>query len=380
MSNLQYHSQNPENANSAGYSEFQNLDFVVQISGRKLLKNSMRLVGDVVINVDGAGAAMADTTEMFVDNRVGHHSWFESFTCESSQGILEHLNEYPRYCALATSATHSRNDFISALANAEGKNPCALAGRLVIQPVKSFNDTTAGGITTFNTDASFAIQPKILFNRMLGAGDWSFDRMGYVRISTVLARSAKAMYGSAMVAATRYTLKNVRLEYQTIPDDGKSAPMLAHSYVNIKSTINSTHHNLSAKVPAAACNGVVVSYLEQSKENSLTANTLQLEQLPQPQELQYLFNNSMQKYLTYNMTDRREMVARGLDALSNGGHQRVNGDSLAANDGYLTGLSFDEYISLESQRFNIQTRSAHSALSTSPLTQFCYFLTLVKLA
>jgi len=170
MSNLQYHSQNPENANSAGYSEFQNLDFVVQISGRKLLKNSMRLVGDVVINVDGAGAAMDATTEMFVDNRVGHHSWFESFTCESSQGILEHLNEYPRYCALATSATHSRNDFISALANAEGKNPCALAGRLVIQPVKSFNDTTAGGISLLTPMRHLLFSQKFCLTECLVLG------------------------------------------------------------------------------------------------------------------------------------------------------------------------------------------------------------------
>ena len=76
------------------------------------------------------------------------------------------------------------------------------------------------------------------------------------------------------------------------------------------------------------------------------------------------------------------MVARGLEALGSGdgAHSQVSGDSLSANSGYLTGLAFDEYISLENQKFNIQTKSSDNSLSGSPYVQYCYFLTLVKLA
>ncbi len=381
MSNIQYHSQVPENNNPDGFEEFQNLDWILNINGRKLLRNSVRVSGEIEIDMDGGGTAMALTDNVLVDNRVGHHSYFQSWTCESSKGIIEQLNEYPRYNNIVTSATHSKNDFFNCKSVAEGKNPCADAGRVVIQPVASANDGTGGGISQFKTDPSFSIQPLLCFNRMMG-GDWSFDRMGYVRISTILARVGASLYGNDLVAGSKYTLKNVRLEYQTIPDDGKDSPVLAHSYVNIKSTINSRHHNLSAKVPASACNGVVVSYLEQSRENDLKHNTLELQSLPQPDELAYLFNNSTQKYLTYNIRDRRDMVARGLEALGNGegSHSEVSGDSLSANNGYLTGLAFDEYISLENQKFNIQTKSSETTLSASPYVQYCYFLTLVKLA
>lgn len=381
MSNIQYHSQVPENNNPDGFTEFQNLDWNVNIGGRKLLRNSVRVVGDIEIDIDGGSNPMVVATKIAVDNRVGYHSFFQSWSCESSKGLIEQLNEYPRYNQMLTSATHSKYDFFTAKAVAEGKTSCADAGRVVLQPVKSHNDTTAGGISTFNTDPGFAVAPHVCFNRMLG-GDWSFDRMGYVRISTILARNGAALYGADMAAGSKYTLKNVRLEYQTIPDDGQDSPILAHSYVNIKSTINSRQHNLSAKVPAAACNGVVVSYLEQSRENDLKHNTLELMSFPEPDELSYLFNNSTQKYLTYNITDRRDMVARGLEALGNGegSHSNVSGDTLSSNSGYLTGLAFDEYISLENQKFNIQTKSSDSALNQAPYTQFCYFLTLVKLA
>jgi hypothetical protein len=380
MSNIQYHSQVPENNNPEGFTEFQNLDWVVQVNGRKLLRNSVRVVGEVVIDTDGGDTAMGVGDEIAVDHKVGHHSWFQSWTCESPKGLIEQLNEYPRYNNMITSATHSKYDFFSAKANAEGKNPCADGGRVVIQPVASNNNTT-GGLTNFATDPSFAIQPLICFNRMLG-GDWSFNRMGYIRVSTILARNGACLHGNDMAQGSKYTLKNVRLEYQTIPDDGKDSAILAHSYVNIKSTINSRQHNLSAKVPASACNGVVVSYLEQARENDLKHNTLELQQFPLPDELSYLFNNSTQKYLTYNISDRRDMVARGLEALGNGegSHSQVSGDSLSSNSGYLTGLAFDEYVSLENQKFNIQTKSSDTALNQSPFVQYCYFLTLVKLA
>lgn len=379
--NIQYHSQVPENNNPDGFTEFQNLDWVVQVSGRKMLRNSVRIVGDVEIDIDGGSNPMVLTTSILVDNKVGHHSYFQSWTCESSKGLIEQLNEYPRYNNIHTSASHSKNDFYDSRAVAEGKNNCSDGGRVVLQPVASLNDGTGGGITQFPTDPSFSIAPLICFNRMMG-GDWSFNRMGYVRISTILARNGAALYGENMVAGSKYTLKNVRLEYQTIPDDGKDSAILAHSYVNIKSTINSRQHNLSAKVPAAACNGVVVTYLDQSRENDLVHNALELQQLPQPDELSYLFNNSTQKYLTYNISDRRDMVARGLEALGNsvGSHTLVSGDSLSSNSGYLTGLGFDEYVSLENQKFNIQTKSGSSSLNQTPFTQFCYFLTLLKLA
>lgn len=379
MSSIIYHSQVPENNNPDGFTEFQNLDFLLQVQGRKLLRNSVRIVGDVEIDTDGGSTAMTNATKILVDNKVGYHSFYQSWTCESPQGIMEQLNEYPRWVNMTTSGTHAKYDFFNAGAIAEGKNPCADAGRYVLQPVKSQNDTTAGGISTFNTDPSFAVRPKICLNQSMG-GDWAFSRKGYIRVSCVLARNANALYGANMVAGTKYTLKNVRLEYQTIPDDGKDSSILAHSYVSIKSTINSTNHNLAAKVPAKACNGVVVSYLDQAREASLQHNCLELQEFPKPDELQYLFNNSMNKYLTYNITDRRDMVARGLAALSNSGHQMVSGDSLSSNSGYLTGLSFDEYVSLENQKFNIQTKSSETSMNQSPYIQYCYFVTLIKLA
>ena len=75
--NIQYHSQVPENNNPDGFTEFQNLDWVVQVGGRKMLRNSVRVVGDVEIDIDGGSNPMVLTTSILVDNKVGHHSYFQ---------------------------------------------------------------------------------------------------------------------------------------------------------------------------------------------------------------------------------------------------------------------------------------------------------------
>ena len=82
---------------------------------------------------------------------------------------------------------------------------------------------------------------------MTGA-DYSFDANGDIKISCNLARVNQALSGSGVSTATQtagYALKNVRLTYQSVPDDGAGGQMMMESYVNIKSTLVSTASNVS---------------------------------------------------------------------------------------------------------------------------------------
>ena len=275
---------------------------------------------------------------------------------------------------MLTSSTHSSNDFFTALANAEGKSYVSRIGQVNLQPTASANSTDKD---QFKTSPTFSIQPKILFNQMSN-GDWSFDQLGFIKISTNLSRNGHALNGDDMVNDTTYKIKNLRLEYMTVPEDGVKAKILAKSYVLVKSVVNSTVHNLSARVSAVASNGVVVSYLEQSKENSLIEDTLELDVLPQTDSISYLFNSSQQKYLTYSLTDRSEMVSKGVEVLNqNAAHNLAKGDNLASNQGYLTGLPFSETINLSNQRFTVQTSSSNVSIGLKPYNQYCYFTTIL---
>ena len=49
MSNLIYHIVTPENDNPNGFQEFDMIDFVLNYPDRKLLSNTVRLVGDVLV-------------------------------------------------------------------------------------------------------------------------------------------------------------------------------------------------------------------------------------------------------------------------------------------------------------------------------------------
>jgi len=370
----EYHSQAPDTESAAGYQQFNNIDWNVNISGRKLLRNSMRITADIVYHSDGATILEA-ADDIKINNKVGHHSYFNSFQVGTNKGQIEVLDNYPRYINMVTSATHGANDFFTSLASAEGKSYMENSGKVVIQQTTSANSTAKQNI---RSGVSFSIQPQIAFNRML-SGNWSFDRQGFISISCILAKNSHALYGGDMVTGTNYKLSNVRLEYQTIPDDGKLEKILASSYVLVPSVVNSTVHNLSARVAANASSGVAVSYLLQSKDNAMKEDAYHLDVLPLADELQYLFNSSMQKYLTYGITNRNEMVSLGIEALKSGHHNSCKGDNLSSNKGYITGLPFSETIDLSNQRFTIQTTTSNNQINVSPYNQYCYFSTILAL-
>ena len=100
MSQIQYHLVDPEStmvpfdntSSSGGYTPFQTIDFNLATPGRKLLKNSIRIEGRIVARNGGAGnwapetAGLASSAVTFsdnikIDNVVGAHAFFDSFTC-----------------------------------------------------------------------------------------------------------------------------------------------------------------------------------------------------------------------------------------------------------------------------------------------------------
>lgn len=378
MSAVQLHRTIPESS-STDYRPFQTVDFLIDARGRKLLKNSIRIEGDITALDAIGGNPITFESNVKLDNSIGAHTFFDSYSVETEmKGVLENLQNAPRYAAMVSRATLASDDLLSSQFVAEARGPVEANGNYVLQQV-SDNAYVAGQaeIVANRTQPSFSIIPSICFNRQ-GGDDYSFNKNGWIRVSCILSPANQALFGGADQAKD-YTLQNLALRFQTREDDGSQGPMLMKSYVNVVSSVQSTSTTVSARVPSSSVNGVALSFVKQSNVNDFQENTHALESLPQWSTIEYLFNNSLQQYLTYTLRDESDAIQRGLMALETAGHSQVSSKTLKANKGQIMGLPFSEYVDLSNQKFTINFKVDSDSITGSPMDVQMYFSTLLTM-
>jgi len=379
---VQLHSTLPE-ASSDSYSPFQTVDFMIMAPGRKLMKNSIRIEGDIRAKKDDtqwtATGFVDYPSNVKLDNAVGAHAFFDSFSTETqSKGVLETLQNYPRYISAHARATLAEDDLLSSKYVAEARGPTEANGNFVLQPIVDQAFVTgATEVATERTVPAFSIKPMVAFNRMAG-GDYSFDKNGFVRVSCILAANNHALFGGAGTA--NYTLENLNCRFTTVPDDGEEEPMMMRSYVNVVSSVQSTATTVSARVPSAAVNSVTMTFAEQDHLQSQEYNSYALESLPKFDNVSYLFANSMQNYVTYVVREDSDALSKGLESMESAGHSEVSAKTLKANRGAIYGLSFDEYVDLSQQKFTIQLKlNEDGDITSKPRDMFLYFNSLITM-
>ena len=362
--NLRYHISNPENNASEGYKEFSTIDFVLDSSGRQLVANSIRLEADVVVHSTGNTVLTieddAQTTRKYMrvqlDPNVGGHAFFESFqvVLPNSLGLIHNANEYPRYVKMMAKGQYSLDDYVSADLVSEmrvGRNDASYP--MINQQAKGGGEN--GGNDLKNTN--FCIKPMIAINQTSG-GNYSFDKMGAIRISMNLARNTQALFGADVDANHNYVLENVRLRYITIPDSGKMNKMICNSYSVIKNTIISNNAEVSTSVPANAVGGVSISFLESASESNNKKNSLALEKYPAFQEVSYLFQDASNQYVSYTIKSLQDALKKGLEGLRSVGHNEISANNYQANDGMVLGLDFNgQFVDMTKNKFAINIKS-----------------------
>jgi hypothetical protein len=373
MSNILYHSSRPLNDNINGFQEFDTVDFEIQDDGRKLMKNSIYIEGEVEVFSTGTTALVLGD-EIGINNNIGFHSFFESFNCSLKNGSqnVQNISYYPRYVNIVNTTTSNIGSVFSPLSQAEGLQCTEESGRYVIQPVLA-----AGGNISRNPE--FCIKPKIVLNSMFGDG-YSFSKNGAIRISTNLSRNGSVLMGPGVLANSNYKIKNLRLKYITVLDDGKQGPMVMNSVTSVKQTMSSGSANLSVKVPSKAVTGVVLNYISQSNENDLKNDSYKLENVPNLDEIQYLFSDSQSKYVSYSLVDKDDMLKKGIEALSRAGIKcKVNSFQQKNNQNIIHGLNFQSTVDLTNNKFGVNLRSSSSNISQNPLNVYMHFLTVLSI-
>jgi len=372
---VNYASVIPENYKDDGYGEYDNVDFVLSFQNKSIQLGSIRLEGDLNIQQGGLGlyAPANKSKDIKFDNFVGAHTFIESIQTSMGQPVggevIENLTEYPRYVKMKTTASTSQTD------NFNSSNVCEL---------KAPNDShlkailKGGAVETQpaveqRTLPDFSIKPHICLNSV--DARLPYRRSGDIRVSLNLNRLAGALYGLDVNNQTSYKITNLQLTYNCYEDDGDNEAVVLRTVMNIKQSVLSAFSNTASKVPAVV-NSVSCSFNRQDRENAYTWNNTALFKVPNVSELQFLFNDSLNKGIAFVLRDNEEVVNRYIESFMDTGKNEMSPQRIAANEGYGVGLRFDDYIDLRNQKFNTQLTSELS--SNTPLIMYMYFHSILK--
>ena len=388
-----YHTVEAENLKSAGYGENESLDFNLNFPGRALVCGSVRLEAEVEIYPDGT--SLNDSTKaVHCDHMIGAHAFVGScVTTFQQQGIVENATELPRYAKMVTVGTNTDQDMNQAKYVCELRSSDKMVQQKVLMPrypadigggaagdgVSQHQGTGFGELAEnggLELRADFSIKPVICLNGVASQNSLlNYNTSGEIKLSFNLARNLEALYGEDLAAAGKYLLKNVEVCYTSVPEEPTQAPITMRTSLCLKSNMNSSLSNHSARVPAI-CDAMSASYIQLGREFSRFHNNTALEMPPNVSNLKFMFNDSTSSYITYELRNRLEIIDQGLKALSIGSHHNVRGDLLSANESYVTGIALEKPLDLSRQKFNIQIDSEVD--SSNPYLKFMYFHSLLS--
>lgn len=370
MENVMYHRVIPENLKDA-YVEFDQIDFNLDFAERKMVVGSLRVEGELRVTKGGATLDTVPTEQITVDHMVGAHSFVESFTTSIKGGsIIENLTEYPRYVKMAMTATAGRSDMNNANHVCELKAPTDQMAGLYLQGVCP----KAQPGVAIRLDPDFSFKPLMVLNS--GAGSVPDRKSGPIRVSLQLIRNFGALFGNDVDNTCSYELRNLRLRFTSVPDDGSNDSIVLKTKLNIKQSIQSSFSNIQTKVPAVAT-AVSVSFQEQANENTGLNNNLALDKVPNLKQTQFLFNDSTNTLITYQIKNIPEVIQRYIDSFMDTGRNSLSTQQLANNNGFGIGLDLGSAIDLSNQKFSLQIDSDLS--SSVPLIAYMYFHSFIEL-
>lgn len=365
-----FHDAQPE-ARQDIYIEYNNVDFVLAVGeGRSLLRNSVRINGDIFISNDGGTSFSAG--KVYMDERIGAHATIDSIQTSFSGagGVKEVIQNYGRWATMDAIGTIYEDDYNSA------KYQCELRAPTQVCSAKNAKGEVTLGTQPVTDKLDFSIKPLCILNKM--AGDHlPYEKSGDIRLTVNLARNMSALMGANQGTNAVYQLSNLHVSYSSVPTMGdpmKTATTMRSVY-NVKSTILSGSANIQAQVPAV-CDAVSCSFQAQNRENVNVFSNYDCNTVQGIKQVEFLFNDSTNKYITYQMSDQTEMIHRYIDSFKNTGHNQMVLDTFRTNKGFGIGLHFQGFINLANQRFGVQLVS--DVGNTSPMNIYMYFHSLIS--
>jgi hypothetical protein len=359
------------------YLANETVDFVVSLSGRKLVPNSLTLVGDAAIysNVLASTSINIDQ-EVLIDADVGYHAMFRDFTTEFRDvGLTESFSYYPRYVKMHTQALEYQDSLGTETANcAEGKCLSEIVRR-------GYN--LGGADPDGASRVPFALKPLIAPNK--SDQPLAGDQFGAIRIRCRLAPNDEVVYGADATADSGYKLHNLQLRFETIPDDQSRPPVNMEVYHAARQVIETNNANLSSFVPGLA-SAVHMSFIPAADESNVNVNYLRCaplvgsplggsdnnQSLPQngADRLFYAVNDNDSALVGFTMESREEMVYNYLRSWNLEPKAYANViRRMNRGDAYGLGIPFGTPLDFSQQKFAAEIDS----LTQVPTAVYMYF-------
>jgi hypothetical protein len=380
--NLSYHSIQPENLKPQGYSEYDVIDFKISAMDRKITGGSIRLLGDVVISPNSSEVNPIND-DVAYDGFTGAHSFIETIsTSFASVGQVESLRFYSKYVSAKAKATMAKEDLFNSYNVCECRVPDGRFASAMIRGTAPVNIASIGNQETIpvadTTPLDFALKMDFCLNNMIGDNMIPYNKTGDILISLTLIRSIEALYGlqygGGVGGTVKYTLKNLRLVYTSVMDDGKySKNYTARIRTDLKQTVQSSFANISTKAPIVA-DSFFMSFIRTSDEANPIANGLENQRLPDVKYVEFLWNDSFSQQYRYQLDNEQQIVSNYISAINKAGSLTNNArpNVLASNDSWGVGLAFGTFLDLSKVKLGVNISSGVS--NTQPFNAYMFFM------
>jgi len=371
------------------YEEFDVVDFSIQIpEGRSLLLGSVRLEGEVEVSATGGitlnqttnvNTIPANTLDIKIDSDAGAHGFIEqvstSFSGPSFSGLGESLGDYGRYVKMSSVAmTRSNGD------NNNSSNVCELkavndeATNNILKGELVATDPALSSGVALRNNPDFSIKLRNCLNG--GRGELPARKSGEIMISISLARNFAALYGINNGAAISYSLKDLRLTYNHVPDSGSNDPVVMRRKLNVKQSLTSANSSINVNVPAV-CDSFSASFQVQSQENTPKNNNYTLHTPPALTQVQYLYNNSNSSLISYVIRSIPELIDNAIDSFVDADKNSLSTARLANLNGFMLGQNLDDEVNFMKNKLTVEIDSDISNLT--PLVMYMYFHSTISL-
>jgi len=370
---VMYHSVLPQN-NADLYRANQQVEWVIDIPpGRAMKAGTLSIQYDLRVN--STGTTRNTGTVLGYDHLVGGHGVWQSWQSSASNGMIESIQNYPRYVKMVNETTMGRKDVFSQMNQAE----------LIMPNFAHTTSITAGmsipnlNQTSLVRDYDCNIEPKICLNKTLT--DVSPQKTGRINLVGILERDNGFLSGVGVLDACNYSISNVELHYVSVPDKSKPSDKLTWFIVSSqKNTLQSQRSNITCVVPDVITS-VFGSFIEQNDEFSNIPNNTKTSVLKSITSIKFLMNDSQSNNIVYEQETYDEIEKNYAQTMRNSISNEINNSILGVNNGFGVGQNFSgSGLNLLNNKLDVEiiTSGALGISNTNAYTFFVYFNGLIQ--
>lgn len=272
------------------YTEFNQVDFLVQLKANSIVKNSFRLNGRVKV-MNGLGVRATEAMGIFLNAYSGISSVVNvaSVSVNSTQ-VIENVSSFGRLVGMKRQAKYTLPQLTaSSLASLE---LCGNRNNLLLLGEREKNTGDADNNNTGYISFSMAIDNCL--NNMMG-GDIHPAKINEMRLMLTLESALNAFHinkESSVETGVTYLLKDLLLTWTEIPPAPKPESIGVVTHFLTQQTLVSKNTNLNIMSGTLPADALSISFIRQKNRSNVRRDGNLCEFIGQIQRVEFEINSS----------------------------------------------------------------------------------------